>query len=152
MKRWMASDVIYRCCSASASSCSGNSSVRGFDVPLVCCCRASDIWRSSSRRSPRCGRFRADGHSRRDPGLDHRLGVGLPRRHPVRPRALPARGLLPLGNLVAALPIVGVAPILVMWFGFDWQSKAAMVVVMTFFPMLVNAVAGLQASAISSAT
>jgi NitT/TauT family transport system permease protein len=31
-------------------------------------------------------------------------------------------------------------------FGFDWQSKAAMVVVMTFFPMLVNAVAGLQAS------
>ena len=56
------------------------------------------------------------------------------------------RGLLPLGNLVAALPIVGVAPILVMWFGFDWHSKAAMVVVMTFFPMLVNAVAGLQAS------
>jgi NitT/TauT family transport system permease protein len=55
-------------------------------------------------------------------------------------------GLLPLGNLAAALPIVGVAPILVMWFGFDWQSKAAMVVVMTFFPMLVNAVAGLQAS------
>jgi NitT/TauT family transport system permease protein len=56
------------------------------------------------------------------------------------------RGLLPLGNLVAALPIIGIAPILVMWFGFDWQSKAAMVVVMTFFPMLVNAVAGLQAS------
>ena len=56
------------------------------------------------------------------------------------------RGLLPLGNLAAALPIVGVAPILVMWFGFDWQSKAAMVVVMTFFPMLVNAVTGLQAS------
>ena len=56
------------------------------------------------------------------------------------------RGLLPLGNLVAALPIVGVAPILVMWFGFDWPSKAAMVVVMTFFPMLINTVAGLQAS------
>jgi NitT/TauT family transport system permease protein len=55
-------------------------------------------------------------------------------------------GLLPLGNLVAALPIVGVAPILVMWFGFDWPSKAAMVVVMTFFPMLVNAVTGLQAA------
>ena len=35
------------------------------------------------------------------------------------------RGLLPLGNLVAALPIVGMAPILVMWFGFDWHSKAA---------------------------
>ncbi len=56
------------------------------------------------------------------------------------------RGLLPLGNLVSALPIVGIAPIMVMWFGFDWQSKAAVVVVMTFFPMLVNAVAGLESA------
>jgi len=56
------------------------------------------------------------------------------------------RGLLPLGNFVSALPIVGVAPIMVMWFGFDWQSKAAVVVVMTFFPMLVNATAGLASS------
>ena len=53
-------------------------------------------------------------------------------------------GLLPLGNLVSALPIIGVAPIMVMWFGFDWQSKAAVVVIMTFFPMLVNAAAGLK--------
>lgn len=54
------------------------------------------------------------------------------------------RGLLPVGNFMAALPIVGTAPILVMWLGFDWQSKAAVVVVMVFFPMLVNAVEGLQ--------
>ncbi len=53
------------------------------------------------------------------------------------------RGLLPVGNFVAALPIVGIAPILVMWFGFDWHSKAAVVVVMVFFPVLVNTVAGL---------
>ncbi len=56
------------------------------------------------------------------------------------------RGLLPLGTLVSALPIVGVAPIMVMWFGFDWPSKAAVVVVMTFFPMLVNVNAGLAVS------
>ena len=56
------------------------------------------------------------------------------------------RGLLPIGNFVAALPIVGLAPILVMWFGFDWHSKAAVVVIMVFFPVLVNLVAGLQAS------
>jgi len=35
---------------------------------------------------------------------------------------------------------------MVMWFGFDWQSKAAVVVIMTFFPMLVNTVAGLTAA------
>lgn len=55
-------------------------------------------------------------------------------------------GLLPVGNFVAALPVIGIAPILVMWFGFDWQSKAAVVVVMVFFPMLVNTVQGLQES------
>ncbi|MCB1332406.1 MAG: ABC transporter permease [Roseivivax sp.] len=54
------------------------------------------------------------------------------------------RGLLPIGNFVAALPIVGIAPILVSWFGFDWQSKAAVVVVMVFFPILVNTVQGLH--------
>lgn len=53
------------------------------------------------------------------------------------------RGVLPLSSLVSAMPIVGIAPIMVMWFGFDWQSKAAVVVVMTFFPMLVNAAAGI---------
>jgi NitT/TauT family transport system permease protein len=56
------------------------------------------------------------------------------------------RGLLPVGNLFSALPIIGVAPIMVMWFGFDWQSKAAVVVAMTFFPMLVNTLAGLAST------
>ena len=56
------------------------------------------------------------------------------------------RGLLPLGNFVSALPIVGIAPIMVMWFGFDWPSKAAVVAVITFFPMLVNTLAGLAAA------
>jgi NitT/TauT family transport system permease protein len=56
------------------------------------------------------------------------------------------RGLLPVGNFVSALPIIGMAPIMVMWFGFDWQSKAAIVVLMVFFPMLVNTVQGLAAT------
>jgi NitT/TauT family transport system permease protein len=56
------------------------------------------------------------------------------------------RGLLPLGNFFSALPLVGVAPIMVMWFGFDWPSKAAVVALVTFFPMLVNTLAGLSAA------
>ena len=54
------------------------------------------------------------------------------------------RGVLPVGSFMAALPIVGIAPIFVKWFGSDWQSKAAVVAVMVFFPILVNAVAGLR--------
>ena len=58
------------------------------------------------------------------------------------------RGLLPVGNFLAALPIIGTAPIFVSWYGFGWESKAAVVVAMVYFPMLVNMVQGLQASEI----
>ncbi len=56
------------------------------------------------------------------------------------------RGLLPIGNFFSVLPLVGVAPIMVMWFGVGVAPNVAVVVIMTFFPMLVNAIAGLSAS------
>jgi NitT/TauT family transport system permease protein len=56
------------------------------------------------------------------------------------------RGLAPLAQFFSVIPTIGIAPIMVMWFGFDWPSKAAVVALMTFFPMLVNASAGLQAA------
>jgi len=59
------------------------------------------------------------------------------------------RGLMPLSNFASVIPIVGVAPIMIMWFGLGWQSKAAVVVMITFFPAFVNMLAGLgQSSAI----
>jgi NitT/TauT family transport system permease protein len=54
------------------------------------------------------------------------------------------KGILPVGAFMAALPIVGTAPIFVKWLGSDWQSKATVVGVMVFFPILVNTVAGLK--------
>lgn len=56
------------------------------------------------------------------------------------------RGILPIGNFASALPIVGIAPIMVMWFGYDWQSKAAVILCVTFFPMLINTLAGLNSA------
>jgi NitT/TauT family transport system permease protein len=58
------------------------------------------------------------------------------------------QGVLPIAGLLGAMPIVGIAPIMVMWFGFDWPSKAAVAAVMTFFPMLVNTVAGLSGTGV----
>ncbi len=55
-------------------------------------------------------------------------------------------GFLPVAKFISAMPIVGIAPIMVMWFGFGWQSKAAVIVVMVFFPVLVNTMAGLSAA------
>ena len=59
------------------------------------------------------------------------------------------RGLMPLSNFASVIPIVGAAPIMIMWFGLGWQSKAATVVLISLFPAFVNMLAGLhQASAI----
>ncbi|MEQ9813109.1 MAG: ABC transporter permease [Azospirillaceae bacterium] len=56
------------------------------------------------------------------------------------------RGLLPIGSAVSAMPIVGTAPILISWFGQGWPASSAVVVIMTFFPMLVNTLAGLRST------
>lgn len=73
-------------------------------------------------------------------GLGFGVGVAIDRLPFLQ------RGLLPLGSLTSTVPLVAVAPIAVMWFGFEWPSKAAVVVLMTFFPMLVATLAGLQAA------
>lgn len=73
-------------------------------------------------------------------GLGFAVGVAIDRMPFLQ------RGLLPLASLTSTIPLVGVAPIAVMWFGFDWPSKAAVVVLMTFFPMLVSTLAGLKAA------
>ena len=73
-------------------------------------------------------------------GLGFVVGVAIDRAPFLQ------RGLLPLANLTSTIPLVAVAPIMVMWFGFEWPSKAAVVVLMTFFPMLVATLAGLQAA------
>jgi len=121
--------------------------VRGFDVPSVLLPPPSAIWARIVSSVPTLW---ADFHQTfvRSvlPGYAIGCLAGLVVAILIDRSPFLKRGLLPVGNFVSALPLVGIAPIMVMWFGFDWQSKAAVVVVMTFFPMLVNAVAGLNAS------
>jgi NitT/TauT family transport system permease protein len=121
--------------------------VRGFNVPPVLLPPPSAIWARITSSVPTLW---ADFHQTfiRSvlPGYAIGCLAGLLVAILIDRSPFLKRGLLPVGNFVSALPLVGIAPIMVMWFGFDWQSKAAVVVVMTFFPMLVNAVAGLNAS------
>lgn len=44
-----------------------------------------------------------------------------------------------------SLPKVAIAPIIVMWMGYGLESKIAIVVMLTFFPVLVTSIAGFKA-------
>ncbi len=121
--------------------------VRAFDIPRVLLPAPSAIGLALAHNGPiLAADFRQTFLKAVIPGWIMGCGSGFLVAVLVDRVPFLQRGLLPFGNLVSALPIVGVAPIMVMWFGFDWQSKAAVVVVMTFFPMLVNAVTGLASA------
>ncbi len=56
------------------------------------------------------------------------------------------RILYPLALLVKVTPIVAIAPLFVIWFGFGPVPKVLIAALITFFPMLVNALAGLRSA------
>ena len=55
------------------------------------------------------------------------------------------RSLFPIAILVKVTPIVAVAPLFVIWFGFGSLPKVLIASLITFFPVLVNAMVGLRA-------
>ena len=121
--------------------------VRGFNVPSVLLPTPSAIWDRITGSVPILwADFRQTVIKSVIPGYIMGCGAGFVVAILIDRSPFLKRGLLPIGNFVSALPVIGIAPIMVMWFGFDWQSKAAVVVVMTFFPMLVNTVQGLAAA------
>ena len=121
--------------------------VHGFDIPSILLPAPSMIWaRLTSSVSTLWADFQQTFLKSVLTGYALGCGLGFAVAILVDRSPFLQKGLLPIGNFVSALPMVGVAPIMVMWFGFDWQSKVAVVVIMTFFPMLVNTVQGLSAA------
>ena len=121
--------------------------VRGFNVPSVLLPPPSMIWARLITSVPTLwADFRQTFLKSVITGYALGCGLGFLVAILIDRSPFLQKGLLPLGNFVSALPVIGVAPIMVMWFGFDWQSKVAVVVIMTFFPMLVNTVQGLSAA------
>jgi len=53
------------------------------------------------------------------------------------------RGGLPIAASLNSIPIIAISPIAVLWLGFGQPSKIAVVALMTFAPMVVNAFKGL---------
>jgi NitT/TauT family transport system permease protein len=72
-------------------------------------------------------------------GLALLLGVLM-----AHSRAL-ERSVLPLAIALKVTPIVAVAPMFTIWFGFGTLPKVLIAALITFFPVLINAITGFRA-------
>lgn len=54
------------------------------------------------------------------------------------------RALYPLVVLFQTVPKIALAPLFILWFGFDLFPKVALIVVIAFFPVAINMLVGLQ--------
>ena len=54
------------------------------------------------------------------------------------------RALYPTALMIKVMPVVAVYPLFAIWFGFGIWPKMAIAALITFFPMLVNALIGLR--------
>ena len=50
----------------------------------------------------------------------------------------------PFLNALYATPRIAMVPLIIIWFGIDWKSKVFIVFMSSFFPILVNTVAGVR--------
>ncbi len=66
------------------------------------------------------------------------IGVGISESVTLR------RALLPLVISSQAIPILAIAPVLIIWFGFVMTPKIIIVVLISFFPIVITTVTGLQ--------
>lgn len=55
------------------------------------------------------------------------------------------RSLFPIAVLIKLIPFVALAPLLIVWLGYDIKPKIVLAALITFFPVLVNCITGLRA-------
>ena len=56
------------------------------------------------------------------------------------------RALYPLVIASQTVPVIAIAPLLIVWFGYDLMPKVIMTALIAFFPIVVNSVDGLEAT------
>jgi ABC-type nitrate/sulfonate/bicarbonate transport system permease component len=56
------------------------------------------------------------------------------------------RGVMTLAILVKSTPLIAIAPLLTIWFGFGLMPKIIITALLTFFPVLVNVLSGFRST------
>ncbi len=54
------------------------------------------------------------------------------------------RAVLPIAIMVKVTPVVAFIPLFIIWLGYGWEPKVAIAALITYFPVLINAIAGFR--------
>jgi NitT/TauT family transport system permease protein len=77
-------------------------------------------------------------------GLAIGTGVGISLGIIMAHSRFAEQAIYPVVSAIRATPIIAIAPIFIIWFGFGIAPKAAVAALATFFPMLVNSITGMR--------
>jgi NitT/TauT family transport system permease protein len=117
-----------------------------FDVPEFILPRPSAIWGSFA------GEWGEIGHHTRQTGYEAVLGYAIGNGLAIVMAALMAefpfleRNFYPYVVLQRSLPVVAVAPLLIIWFGFTIWPIVLAAALICFFPTLVNGIQGFKSA------
>lgn len=120
--------------------------VAGFDIPEYTLPRPSAIWASFD------GEWGELWHHTRLTALEALLGyligngIALIMAASMAEFRLLERGLYPYVVLFRSLPIVAIAPLLIIWLGFTIWPIVAAAALICFFPTLVNGIQGFKST------
>ncbi|HEX8919562.1 MAG TPA: ABC transporter permease [Chloroflexota bacterium] len=117
--------------------------VKALHIPIYALPTPTDIWHTLPTISELPADARYTTFNEALPGFIIGSGLGFLVAVIAMRFRFVARGVMPYAVISNSIPIIGMAPIAVALFGFDWQSKAFIVAVLTFFPMVINAYRGL---------
>ena len=120
-----------------------------FAIPIFILPPPLDVWQSlvagfSVGPFDRSGFLYHAGVTFAEAGLGFFLGslVGIVLGFIVASSKLIERVAIPYIVAFQSLPKVALAPLLVIWFGFGYEGKVVITSVITFFPLLINSIAG----------
>jgi NitT/TauT family transport system permease protein len=74
------------------------------------------------------------------------IAIGVPMAMAIAYFKTLEQMIYPILIAVNSMPKVAIAPILVVWLGFGWTPKIVMVVLLSFFPIVLSTVSGLRST------
>jgi NitT/TauT family transport system permease protein len=79
-------------------------------------------------------------------GVFFAIAIGVPLAMAIAYFKTLEQMIYPILIGVNSMPKVAIAPILVVWLGFGWTPKVVMVVLLSFFPIVLSTVSGLRST------